>query len=50
MAKGTLSSGHNRIDAHRNSQGQGQHAQGLRRFKSDGVPVLKEEVEKGSYS
>lgn len=32
--------GHSRIDAHMNSQVPWQHAQGLRKSKPDGVPVL----------
>ena len=36
---------HKNIDAHKNSQKLWHHAQGLNRSKTDGVPVLKGEVD-----
>lgn len=37
----TMSSRHNKTDAHMNSQRLWQHAQGLHRFKPEGVPALR---------
>ena len=48
-SKETVSSRHDRPDAHINSQSLWQHAQGLHRSKSDGVPVLKSEVDTNPY-